>query len=62
MTTIDISMTQTMIKFLERKEFQLAYEVALLGVADSDFLYLGNEALIASQFEIARKVTIFKIN
>jgi len=26
----------------------MAYEVALLGVADSDFLYLGNEALIAS--------------
>jgi len=48
MSTIDISMTQTMIKYLERKEFQMAYEVALLGVADSDYLYLGNEALIAS--------------
>lgn len=44
-----------MVKYLERKEFNLAYEVALLGVADSDFLYLGNEALLATQFDIARK-------
>lgn len=58
MTTIDISMTQAMIKFLERKEFQLAYEVALLGVPDSDYLYLGNEALIATHFDIARKVAL----
>lgn len=34
MSTIDISMTQTMLKYLERKEFALAYEVALLGVTD----------------------------
>lgn len=57
MSTIDISMTQTMVKYLEKKEFQLAYEVALLGVADSDYLYLGNEALLAGKFDIAKKVT-----
>ncbi|KAL4432520.1 hypothetical protein ABPG74_013374 [Tetrahymena malaccensis] len=55
MSTIDVSMTQTMIKYLERKEFQSAYDIALLGVTDQDFLYLGNEALIATQFAIARK-------
>ncbi len=48
-------MTQTMLKYLEKKDYQLAYEVALLGVTDADLLYLGNEALIASQFQIAKK-------
>ena len=47
MSTIEISMTQTMIKYLEKKEFQLSYDVALLGVTDADILHLGNEALIA---------------
>ncbi|EGR29567.1 intraflagellar transport protein, putative [Ichthyophthirius multifiliis] len=55
LSTIDISMTQTMLKYLEKKDFQQAYEVALLGVTDADLLHLGNEALIASQFMIAKK-------
>jgi intraflagellar transport protein 122 len=42
-------------RYIERKEISKAYEIACLGVPDSDLKTLGMEALIVGNHEIARK-------
>ena len=36
-----------MMKYIEKKEYQKAFEVACLGITANDFKLLGMEALIA---------------
>ena len=40
-------------KFIEQKDFNQAYEMASLGITDSDFQNLGYEALSNGEFDIA---------
>lgn len=37
LNTIDISQTTSMLKYIEKKEFDKAYKVACLGATNSDF-------------------------
>ena len=56
MSTIDVSYTTTILKYIEKKDYDTAYKVACLGFAESDFKILGTEALTNKNFEIAKKV------
>ena len=58
MSTIDVPQTNSLIKYIEKKDFKSAYKVACLGVTEQDFRYLGSEALINVDFDIANKVII----
>ena len=58
MSTIDVPQTNSLIKYIEKKDFKSAYKVACLGVTEQDFRYLGSEALINIDFDIANKVII----
>jgi len=43
--TIDISQTPNITRFIEKKAFERAYDVACLGAASADFKMLGIESL-----------------
>ncbi|CAD8208598.1 unnamed protein product [Paramecium pentaurelia] len=53
--TIDIQQTANMQRYLEKKDFLNALKIACLGVTEQDIRALGIEALIAGEFEIARR-------
>ncbi|CAD8070453.1 unnamed protein product [Paramecium primaurelia] len=53
--TIVIQQTANMQKYLEKKDFQNALKIACLGVTEQDIRTLGIEALIAGEFDIARR-------
>jgi len=55
MNTIDVPQSGTLLKFVECKAFTRAYQIGCLGVTEQDWEYLGFEAIIQKQFEIARK-------
>ncbi|KAI9343877.1 WD40-repeat-containing domain protein [Zopfochytrium polystomum] len=55
MTTLDIPHTTTIDRYIERKEFQRAYEVCSLGVTESDWKRLALEALENLHLNVARK-------
>lgn len=38
---MDISQSSTLVKFIEKKDFQMAYKLACLGVPENDLRYLG---------------------
>lgn len=46
-----------MYQYLERKMFKEAYQIACLGVTDSDWRDLATEALEGLDFETAKKVS-----
>lgn len=46
-----------MYQYLERKTFKEAYQIACLGVTDSDWRDLATEALEGLDFETAKKVS-----
>ena len=58
MQTIDVPQSASLYRYLEQKDFQRAYQVACLGVTDSDWRELAMQALQYLQFEIARKAFI----
>lgn len=60
MSTIDVPQTSSLLKYIEKKDFKMAYKVACLGITDQDFRLLGIEALQNGDFEIAKKVIITK--
>ena len=55
MTSVDVPQSAAMYQYLERKDFRCAYEVACLGVTDTDWTNLGKQALDALHLDIARQ-------
>lgn len=55
MNTIDVPQSSTFFRFLERKDFPMAYRLACLGVTEQDWRALGVEALQAKDFMHAKK-------
>lgn len=55
---MDVSQSSTLVKFIEKKDFKMAYKLACLGVTDNDIRMLGTEALQNNDFEIAEKCFI----
>ena len=55
-TLMDVSQSSTLVRFIEKKDFQTAYKLASLGIADNDIRMLGIEALQNGEFDIAEKV------
>mmetsp|Transcript_24173 Transcript_24173/g.65451 ORF Transcript_24173/g.65451 Transcript_24173/m.65451 type:complete len:1251 (-) Transcript_24173:228-3980(-) len=54
MKTIDVPQSASLYQYLEKRDFSAAYKVACLGITESDWLQLGNEALRALEFKVAR--------
>lgn len=50
---MDISQSSTLLKYIEKKEFNMAYKLACLGVPQNDLRFLGLEALQNQDFDIA---------
>ena len=55
MNTIDVPQSSTFYRFLEKRDFSMAYKLACIGVTIQDWRALGVEALLAKEFLIARK-------
>jgi intraflagellar transport protein 122 len=53
---MDVSQSSTLVKFIEKKDFKMAYKLACLGVTDNDIRMLGTEALQNNDFQVAEKV------
>ena len=58
MNTIDAPQSSTFYRFLEKKDFQMAYRIACIGVTEQDWRALGIEALLDKQFALARKAFV----
>lgn len=58
MQTIDVPQSQSMYRYLERKDYAAAYNVACLGVTEADWRHLAVEALQGMQLDIARHAFI----
>jgi len=54
-SVMDISQSTTLVKYIEKKEFAMAYKLACLGVPDNDLRFLGIEALQNQDYEVAEK-------
>lgn len=57
-SVMDISQSTTLVKYVEKKQFAMAYKLACLGVPENDLRFLGMEALQNLDFEIADKCFI----
>jgi intraflagellar transport protein 122 len=55
MNTIDVPQSSTFYRFLDKKDFAMAYKLACIGVTIQDWKALGIDALLAKNFIIARK-------
>jgi intraflagellar transport protein 122 len=55
MNTIDVPQSQTFYRFLEKKDFAMAYKIACIGVTEQDWRALGIEALLSKNFSLARR-------
>ena len=55
MNTIDVPQSATMYKYINKQDYEKAYEIGCLGVTENDWRNLGVEALQYKQFAIARK-------
>ncbi|XP_014246043.1 intraflagellar transport protein 122 homolog [Cimex lectularius] len=58
MSTIEVPLSAPMYQYLEKKLFTEVYDIACLGVTESDWKTLAHSALDALNFEIARKAFI----
>ena len=55
MTTIEVPLSSPLYQYLDKKEFSNAYTTGCLGVTESDWRALGNEALDSLDLDISRK-------
>jgi intraflagellar transport protein 122 len=55
MNTIDVPQSSTFYRFLEKKDYAIAYKLACIGVTIQDWKALGIDALLSKDFVIARK-------
>lgn len=55
MQTIDVPQSASLYRYIDKKDFDTAYQVACLGVTDGDWRLLALDALQNLRFEIARK-------
>jgi hypothetical protein len=51
--TLDVSQSGNVQKFIEAKDFKMAYSLSCLGITDSDFSNLGYESLSQGEFDVA---------
>jgi intraflagellar transport protein 122 len=58
MQTIDVPQSASLFRYLEQRDYEHAYQVACLGVTDSDWRELAIQSLQGLAFEIARKAFI----
>lgn len=58
MNTIDVPQSSTFYRFLEKKDFNIGYKIACLGVTEQDWRALGIECLLAKNFPLARKAFV----
>ena len=55
MTTIEVPLSSPMYQYLDQNNLRLAYEVACLGVTESDWRSLGKQSLESLDFEVGRQ-------
>ena len=55
MNTIDVPQSNIFYRFLDKKDFEISYKLACIGVTIQDWRALGVEALLAKEFSIAKK-------
>ena len=53
MNTVDVPQSQTFYRFLDNKNFDMAYKIGCLGVTEQDWRALGTESLKAANFDMA---------
>ena len=53
--TIEVPLSSSMHQYLDKREFKAAYQIACLGVTESDWRNLAHASLAALDFEVARK-------
>jgi len=58
MHTIDVPQSASMYRYLERRDYQHAYQIACLGVTENDWRTLAIQALGGLSFDVARKAFI----
>jgi len=58
MQTIDVPQSASLYRYIEKKDFETAYQVACLGVTEADWRLLALDALQSLRFDIARKAFI----
>lgn len=58
MNTIDVPQSSVFYRFLEKKDFAMAYKIACIGVTEQDWRALGIEALLAKNFALAKKAFV----
>jgi intraflagellar transport protein 122 len=58
MNTIDVPQSSTFYRFLEKKDFIMAYKIACIGVTEQDWRALGTEALLAKNFFLAKRAFV----
>ena len=58
MQAIDVPQSAALYRYLEKRDFAAAYQIACLGVTDSDWRQLANEALKSLNLDIARRAYI----
>ncbi|KAJ1472731.1 intraflagellar transport 122 [Baffinella frigidus] len=58
MNTLYVPQSAAMFRYLERKDFGSAYRLATMGVTDTDWIALAQEALLAMDLDVALKAFI----